>query len=173
MEILIIILAFLFLLAGLIGAFIPVIPGPPLGFIALLLLHWGTETGFSGNFLLTMGISALIIVLLDYYFPIYGTKKLGGSRVGVRGSTIGLLVGLIILPVLGISIGPFGLMGLILCPFLGAWIGERWAGKSPDQATKAAFGSFLGFLAGTFIKFIYSVITFYFFFKKAYEPVFL
>ncbi len=173
MEILIIILAFLFLLAGLIGAFLPIIPGPPLAYIALLLLHWGTDTGFSGNFLITMGIAALVIVLLDYYFPILGTKRLGGSKTGVRGSTIGLLVGLIILPILGISIGPFGLLGLILCPFLGAWIGERWAGKSPDQAIKAAFGSFLGFLAGTFIKFIYSVTTFYFFFKKAYQVVFM
>jgi len=172
MEILFLVLAFLFLAIGILGAFLPILPGPPLAFFSLLFIHWGMETGFTNTFLIIMGILAVIISLLDYYFPILGTKKLGGSQYGIRGSTIGLLIGLILLPVLGISLGPFGLTGIILCPFLGAWVGERWSGKTADEALKAAFGSFLGFLAGTFIKFIYAIITSYFVLKKTSEIFF-
>lgn len=172
MEVLLILLSLLFLLTGLLGAFLPVLPGPPFAYFSLLLLHWSASTGFTTYFLVIMGIVAVVITLLDYYFPIFGTKKLGGSEAGIRGSTIGLLVGLILLPVLGITIGPFGLFGIILGPFIGAWIGERWSGKSPDEAIKAAMGSFLGFLAGTFIKLVYAVITAFFVFRQILEIVF-
>ena len=90
-------------------------------------------------------VIALIIVVLDYVIPAVGTKRFGGSRAGAIGTTIGLIVGLIA-PI------PFG---ILLGPFLGAFIGEVAFNKTDsDRALKAAFGSFLGFLASTFMKLV-------------------
>jgi len=148
------ILALLLALAGLLGAIVPALPGPPLSFIAVLLLLTLPTEQANIPFLITFGILAVVITVLDYIVPIYGTKKLGGTKQGVWESTIGLLVGLIILPLLGITLGPFGILGIIAGPFAGAYIGEMIA-KNKDNALRAAIGSFLGFLAGTFLKIAY------------------
>ena len=72
------------------------------------------------------------------------TKKFGGSKAAVTGSTIGLIAGFFIGPV-----------GIILGPFLGALIGEMIHNKGESDGTlKAAFGAFMGFLTGTGIKMI-------------------
>lgn len=150
------ILALLLALAGFLGAIVPALPGPPLSFIAILLLLTLPTEQANIPFLITSGILAVVITVLDYVVPIYGTKKLGGTKQGVWGSTIGLLVGLIVLPLLGITLGPFGILGIIAGPFAGAYIGEMIA-KNKDNALRAAIGSFLGFLAGTFLKIAYGI----------------
>jgi len=151
------------ILLGLLGAVLPGLPGPPLGFAALLLLQFTKDPPFSNGFLVIMGIVMVIVSVLDYIVPIYGTKKFGGSKQGVRGSTIGLIIGIFVLPLLGIVIGPFGLAGIILGPFLGAYIGEKMTGKDSETALRSAFGSFIGFLAGTFMKLAYSVVALVYF----------
>jgi uncharacterized protein YqgC (DUF456 family) len=79
-------------------------------------------------------VIVVIVAVLDYVVPIWGTKKFGGTRSGVRGSTIGLIIGVILLPMLGIVLGPFGLFGILGGPFIGAWIGEKYAGQNQDKA---------------------------------------
>ncbi|MDD4085823.1 MAG: DUF456 domain-containing protein [Bacteroidales bacterium] len=162
MDIIWIILAFLLILIGLLGAIIPGLPGPPIAWLALVVLNLTDRISYSADFLGITAVIALIIILLDYYVPIYGTKKLGGSKAGVWGSTIGLIVGVFILPFSGIILGPFGLLGIILGLFFGAYIGEKWAGKADEHAWRSAWGSFLGFLAGTFIKIVYALVIGYF-----------
>jgi len=164
MDWLLILIGILLLLIGLLGAIIPGVPGPPLSFIALVLLQFTKDPPFSEDFLIIMGLIMLAVSVLDYIVPIYGTKKFGGSRSGVRGSTIGLIAGIIILPALGIVIGPFGLLGIILGPFIGAYIGEKMSGKDQDTALRSAFGSFIGFLAGTLMKLAYCVVAMIYFF---------
>lgn len=105
-----------------------------------------------------MATFAVGITVLDYVVPIWGTKKFGGTKAGVRGSTIGLLVSMFVLPLLGITLGPFGIIGMLAGPFVGAYIGETRTGVSSDVALKAAFGSFVGFLAGTLIKLAYTIV---------------
>jgi uncharacterized protein YqgC (DUF456 family) len=144
-------------LIGIVGAVIPGLPGPPISFISLILISLTDKIYYSESFYFTFGVLALGITLLDYYVPIYGTKKFGGSRAGVVGSTIGLIVSVFILPFTGIVIGPFGLLGILLGPFIGAWLGETLAGTRGDLALRAAIGSFIGFLAGTLVKLIYSI----------------
>jgi len=158
MDWLLIIIGILLVLTGIIGSLIPGIAGPPFSFVALLLLEFTDRKPFSEDFLILMGVIMVAVTVLDYIVPIYGTKKFGGSKQGVRGSTIGLIVGIFILPALGIVIGPFGLIGIILGPFLGAYLGEKMSGKDSDTALKAAIGSFIGFLTGTFMKLAYAVI---------------
>lgn len=149
-------------LIGIAGAVIPGLPGTPLSYGALLLLHLTKAIDYSGKFLIIMAVIAVVITLIDYWIPIYGTKKFGGTKAGVRGSIIGLIIGVIVLPVLGIVIGPFGLLGIILGPFLGALIGERMAGTPEKDAFRSAVGSFLGFVAGTLIKVIYGLVVLFY-----------
>jgi len=162
MDIIWIILALLLILIGLLGAIIPGLPGPPIAWLALIVIDLTEKISYTTEFFAITAIFALAITLLDYYVPIYGTKKFGGSKAGVWGSTIGLIVGIFVLPFLGIVLGPFGLMGIILGPFFGAYIGEKWAGKADEHAWRSAWGSFLGFLAGTFIKLAYAIVIGYF-----------
>ena len=158
MDILLIVLCLICALVGIIGAVVPGLPGTPLSFIALILLHLTKTFDYSSKFLIIMGALALIITLLDYYIPIVGTKKFGGTKAGVRGSMIGLVVAVFVLPVAGIVLGPFGLFGIILGPFIGAYIGEKSAGQPDNQAMRAAFGSFIGFLAGTLMKVAFGIV---------------
>ena len=158
-------------IVGIIGAIIPGIPGTPISFVGLLLLAFVPECDYSVGFLIAMGVIAAIITVLDYVIPIYGTKKFGGTKMGVRGSTIGLIVGIIVLPLLGIVLGPFGIGGIILGPFIGAYIGEIMA-KNDANAFRSALGSFLGFLAGTLIKVIYGIVVMVFVTKDGLQFLF-
>lgn len=172
MDYLLLTLGILCILVGIIGSILPGLPGPPLSYAGLLLLHWTRFAQFSNRTLLTLAAVIVIVSVLDYVVPIWGTKKFGGSRAGVRGSTWGLIIGIIILPMLGIVIGPFGLAGIIGGPFLGALIAERRAGQEPDKALKAAFGSFIGFLAGTMMKIAVSVVAAVYFIRALWQYIF-
>ena len=142
------------ILLGIAGCFLPVLPGPPLSYLAVLLLQLKPEPPFSTTFLIIWGIIAIGITLLDYIIPVYGTKKFGGTRYGIIGSMLGLLAGLIFFPPFGIIIGPL----------IGALLGEFYGGQRSHKAMRSALGSFVGFLLGTFLKLVVSlVLTFYFF----------
>jgi uncharacterized protein YqgC (DUF456 family) len=159
-------LAVILLLLGLLGCIIPVLPGPPLSFIALLLAHFTRFANFENNVLITLGIIALVVQILDYIVPVWGTKKFGGTKYGTWGSIIGLLAGIFVLPALGIVIGPFGLITILAGPFFGALIGEKIGGRDNDKAMKAAIGSFIGFLTGTLMKLATSIVITVYFVKE-------
>lgn len=149
MDTFLLIVGFIFTLAGIIGSFIPVLPGPFMGWIGLLLLHLTNFVPMSYPFLIITLLISAVIWMLDYIIPSMGTKRFGGSKWGAIGTTIGLIVGLITPIPLGFIIGAF----------LGALIGELLHdSKDIQRAFKAAFGSFLGFLASTTLKFIVSLI---------------
>ena len=159
MDILLIILGAICLLLGLIGCVAPVLPGVPLSYLGLLLLHWTDRVQFSWQFLVTWAVIVVVIQLLDYFIPAWGTKKFGGTKYGVWGSTIGLFVGLFM--------GP---LGIVVGPFIGAVLGELiYFNRHPqttlseteqnknsnfNRALRAGFGSFIGLLTGTLIKVI-------------------
>lgn len=172
MDYLLLILSFLLLLAGIAGCILPVLPGPPLCYLALVVVHFSKFADFSGKLFLFLGIITVIVQILDYVVPIWGTKKFGGTRSGIWGSTIGLIAGVLVLPILGIAIGPFGLIGILGGPFLGAYIGEKMAGQSSDKALRAAWGSFIGFLAGTFMKFALAIVISLYYFKDIFSYIF-
>jgi len=147
-------LGILLLVSGILGCVLPVIPGPPLNYAALLLLHFTGRYQFSPHFLLVWAVISVVVYALDYVIPAWGTRKFGGSRRGVWGSVIGLVVGLFFFPPFGIIVGSFA----------GAVIGELTAGKDSVTALKAGFGSFIGILLGTLLKLIASgMMTWYFF----------
>lgn len=157
MDIFLLIAGIILIVLGLAGCILPVIPGPPMSFVGLLLLRFTrfVETPRADQFdkiLWIMAIAAIVVTVLDYIVPVWGTKKFGGSRSGTAGAAIGLIIGLFFAP-----------LGLILGPFLGAVAGEMIAGKDSSSSLRSGFGSLLGFLTGVVMKLIVSgVITYYF-----------
>ena len=158
MDELLILLGFICIIAGIVGCILPVLPGPALSYAGLVLLQFSSGHPFSIRFLVIYAILTTGMAVLDYVIPIYGTKKLEGSKYGIWGSGIGLLAGIIFMFPVGIIIGPM----------LGAFIGELFSGKKTRQAFKPALGSFLGFLAGTMIKFMLSLSMAYYFVLTVY-----
>lgn len=155
MEVFFIIIGILLILIGLIGCFVPVLPGPPLAYISLLLLQIGPEVPFSLKFMLIMAGVVAAVTILDYLIPALGAKKWGGSKYGIIGVLVGVVMGIFIFP-------PFG---LLIFPLIGAFTGEVLNGADSSQAFKAAFGTFVGLLFGTMIKFSTTVIIAYYFFS--------
>ncbi len=152
-DIFLIALGIVLLILGLIGCIVPFLPGPPLSYIALLMLQLRTESPFSAWFLIIMALIVIAITVIDYIVPVWGTKKIGGTKYGMWGSTIGLILGLFIFPPWGIIIGPF----------LGAFVGEIINNQNTNKALKSALGSFLGFVAGTLLKLVTSIVITYYF----------
>jgi len=145
--------AIILIIVGIAGCLIPVIPGPPLSYLGLILLHVSRFADFSKQLLIILGGIALAVTILDYIVPVLGTKVFGGSKYGARGAMAGLI--------LGLFIGPFG---IIIGPFIGAFVGEIIYKEDVNYALKAGFGSLLGFLTGVGLKLVASfIITFYFF----------
>lgn len=134
------------LFVGIAGCIVPGLPGPPVAWFALplLRLHSNTDIHPNNNVLLIYGTAVLLITVLDYYLPIWGTKKFGGTKAGKRGSIIGLILGLFV-PV-------FGPLTIIIGPFAGAVVGELLSGQSEHTAWKSGVGAFVGFMAGTMVK---------------------
>ena len=162
MDYILFIAAIVVIIIGLIGDIIPGIPGTPVSYLALLLLHWTDRISYSPEFLVIMGLICAVITVLDYVVPVWGTKKFGGTKAGTRGSTIGMIVGILVLPMLGIVLGPFGILGILGGPFVGAYIGEKMGGTPDDKAWRSAFGSFIGFLTGTLMKVVYTLVVGYY-----------
>lgn len=156
MDIFLIIISLLFMILGIAGSFLPVLPGPLTSWVGLLILHFTDAVPMNRTFLIITFSIAMAIWILDYIIPVIGTKRFGGSKAGIIGTSIGLIVGLIA-PIPG---------GIIIGPFCGALIGELLNKSDFKKAMKAAIGSFLGFLASTFIKFIVAIIYFGFYIIK-------
>lgn len=145
MEIVLLILAIVCLVLGVAGCIIPMLPGPVLSFVGILLMQWSGYVDFSMLSLLFWGLGMALVTVLDMLLAPWMTKKFGGHKQGSWGSVIGMLAGMIFTPI-----------GMLLGTFLGALIGEYIAMKELNaQAFKAAFGSFLSFFVGTGIKLFY------------------
>ena len=149
MEYFLLVVGFLLVLVGIVGSVLPALPGPPVSWVGILLLYFCP--GIPTNYWL-LGITlviAIVIGILDFVIPAKGTKYFGGSKYGIWGTNIGLVVG-VFAPI------PFG---FLIGPFVGALVGELICNANEGKrAVKAATGSFLGFLAGTFMKVLVSLL---------------
>jgi len=132
MDILWVILAGIFMFVGFVGCIVPILPGPPIAYIGLLLMQLADPRPYDMNFMVMMAFVVIAVTVVDNVIPVYGTKKMGGSKKGVWG------------------------VGLIVGPFAGAFIGEMIGGKDTKTAIKSGMGSLVGFLMGTGLKLIVS-----------------
>jgi uncharacterized protein YqgC (DUF456 family) len=143
MDVLWLILGVILMLVGLAGCILPFLPGPPICYLALLIQQLQSSPPYTTEFLLTWAAITVVITALDYVIPVYGTKKFGGTKYGMWGCVIGLVVGLWIAP-----------LGIIIGPFVGAFIGELIGKADSGSALQAALGSFVGFVFGTLLKLV-------------------
>lgn len=154
-DYILLILGILVLILGIIGCLVPVLPGPPISYLGLILLHLSRFGHFSNSILISLAAVAVIVTILDFIVPVWGTKKFGGSKYGSRGATVGLII--------GFFLGP---PGIILGPLVGAFVGEMIFKDDIGYAFKAGFGSLLGFLTGIGLKLAASFIMTFYFFKE-------
>ena len=152
MNTILIILAFICLAIGIAGAVIPGLPGPPVSWLGLLLAALTPFAAVNATMLIVTAVIAAVITVLDYVVPSRPTKHNGGSKYGIWGCNIGLVISII-----GLPFGPQGLIGVIFWPFAGALVGEYINKHDWQPALRAAWGAFLGFLTGTLLKLVYCI----------------
>ncbi len=159
MDIVLIILGLLISIVGLAGCILPIVPGPPLSYAALLLISFVNDWQiYSPKFLIFWAIITVFVSVFDNIAPVWGAKKYGASKLGLWLSIIGLLVGLIFFP-------PWG---MILGTFIGAFTGELLSGKESDHALKAGFGVFVGTILGIGLKIAASGMMLYYYIIKMF-----
>jgi uncharacterized protein YqgC (DUF456 family) len=170
LDIILIALSLILLIVGIIGCFLPILPGPPIAYGGFLAAFFVSYCHFEVSTLIILGVIMVVVTVLDFLVPSWATKKFGGTKWGSRGAAIGILVSL------------FGLAwwAIFLAPFAGAFIGELLYLKKHGQKTegnmkavwKAAFGAFLGMMCGIMMKLIYSCFVFFVVVKEFIMGVF-
>ena len=156
MNLVLITIGFLLILTGIVGSFIPIIPGPIAGWFGLFVVYQSSFLNLDYFFLGITLVVAVSVFILDYIVPSIGAKKFGGSKSGVIGSTLGTIIGVVLL-------GP---IGIILGAFLGAFVGELSKNRSDTRiAFKAAIGTLVGYLGGIFLKLSMAIVFSIKFFK--------
>lgn len=152
MNTILIILAFICLVVGIVATFTPVPPAVPVAWGGLLLARLG-GVAIGTPMLVWSAVIGVALMVLDYIIPILTTHQFGGSKYGVWGCTIGLLVA-----VIGLPFGPTGLIGVFFWPFAGALVGEYLKQQELRPAMRAAWGAFIGIMTGSLAKVVYGTV---------------
>jgi uncharacterized protein YqgC (DUF456 family) len=132
------ILALLVMCVGVAGSILPGLPSTPLVLLAAIghKLYFG-PTGAAWWVLVVLAVFTALSLVMDYVATVYGAKKLGATWRGAVGAIVGGLIGLF-----------FNLPGILLGPFIGAFVFEWAGGREWREASKAGVGATLGLLAG-------------------------
>ncbi|QEK11780.1 DUF456 domain-containing protein [Crassaminicella thermophila] len=136
------VIVIIFMIIGLIGVFIPGLPGN--GLIFLSTLGYGLLTKFekiSMSMIIFFGILTMLAFLFDYAASILGAKKFGATKAGIIGGVLGGLSGILV----------FSLPGLLIGQFLGTLIGELYYGKALNVSIKSGFGTIIGYVLGVIV----------------------
>ena len=153
-----IILGLALLPLAMVGCIIPAIPGPALAVLSLILLSlakgWGV---FSLTFWIVMLLLLLLVTLADYFIPLIGAQRYGASKMAMLGGTIGMIVGIFVIPPFGVFIGAFA----------GAVIAELIQGMESRQAVSVGWGVLLGSLASIGVQLAYCMLVLFFYVKGA------
>lgn len=162
MSIIYLLISTIIMLVGLVGIFVPVLPGTWLVFGGTLLYAWGT--GFqviTVGYLIFFALLAALAWGVDYAASLLTAKKYGASKYG--------LIGSVVLGILGLLI--FSVPGLIIGQLLGVILGELYFGKEMKTAFRSGLAVFVGYLLGNTAKvllcciivvvFYYRIFTYY------------
>jgi len=145
------ILCFVLLLVGILGTFLPVLPGLLLSICGLLIYKFGTDADLPMIYIWAFSILTIASVVLSYVIPAKTNRKYGGTRWGSIGSVIGTIVGLFLPIPLGFLIGMFA----------GVFIGEMLHDNNDmNKALQSTKGALIGFIYGTGFSFVVGVAMF-------------
>ena len=161
MEIFIIILSILFCIIGLIGSFTPIIPAPLTCWVSFLILKLSGVIYISNFFIIFTFIISISIFLIDFLLPSIGAKKFGGSKKGIFGCTIGLILGFVFL----------GIIGSLFGSIIGAFIGESMNKSDLKSRLNASIGAFIAFITGVFLKLSVSIVFLFLLIKLIVEKI--
>lgn len=164
LDIFLVVVAIVLIIVGIVGCFIPILPGPPISFAGLLAVFFVSNCDIHWSTLLILGGIMIVVTVLDFLVPSWATKKFGGTKWGSRGAAIGVLI----------SIIGFAWWAILIAPFVGAFIGELLYLKKQElkiednieEVLTAAFGAFLGMMCGVMMKLIYSCFVFFLVIKE-------
>jgi uncharacterized protein YqgC (DUF456 family) len=130
------------MLLGVIGTFVPVLPGAALVFGGMLLAAWIDSFQRIGWMTLTvLGVLTVLVFVIDLVAALLGAKRVGASGLATVGATVGTLIGMF-----------FGIVGILIAPFIGAVIGEVIARGQIERAARVGFGTWLGMAVGALAK---------------------
>jgi len=154
LEAVTIIIGSILVLLGLAGSILPILPGPPLGFIGLFLLallrHFSPP--LTPALIIILAVVTIFVVVMDYIIPLLGARRYGASKWAVWGSVLGMAI--------GIFLSPFAMLA---GAFAGAVVVEWLAGKKKGEAFRAGWGVVMGALFATVLRLAVSgVMTYYF-----------
>lgn len=145
------ILCLILLFLGILGTFLPVLPGLLLSICGLLIYKFGTDSDLSMIYIWAFIILTIASVVLNYVIPAKTNQKYGGTRWGSIGSIIGTIIGIFLPIPLGFLVGMFA----------GVFIGELLHdSKDINKALKSTKGAFIGFIYGTGFSFVVGVAMF-------------
>ena len=143
---------------GVLGSVLPVLPGPALSFVGMVVAYLNGGDYITSKMLWIWGIITVIISVLDYILPGYFSKVFGGTKAGITGATIGVFAGLFMGPI-----------GIIIGPFAGAVIGELlYEKQNLNRAITVGFGSLMSFLVGSGMKLIVTGMMLYYIIKDIF-----
>lgn len=155
--------AIILAIVGFLGSILPVLPGPPLSFLAVLCAYFSSaaDERISLTALCIYGALALVITIMDYVLPGVMTRVTGGHKSAERGAMIGMIAGLVLTPI-----------GMVLGSFLGAFLGEKMSGTDDfGQCLKAAFGAFVAFILSTGIKLVFAGVIIWKVFSSVFAAI--
>jgi uncharacterized protein len=138
------VVAAVLVIVGIAGTVLPVIPGVLFVFGGLLVAAWAedfTRVGLVG--MTVVGLLAAMAFLADFVASLAGAKRVGASPKALVGAALGGITGVF-----------FGLPGILLGPFIGAFVGELLARGGFAQAGKVGFGTWIGLLVAAIAKLV-------------------
>lgn len=147
MEVAWYLLAAVLVVVGIVGTILPALPGLPLVFAGMLLAAWAGDFQQVGAWtLVLLGVLTAVSLVVDFWATAVGARRVGASGKAVFGSVLGTFAGI-----------PFGVVGLLAGPFLGALAGEllhqrRNGVAGVGAATRVGFGTWAGIVFGVALK---------------------
>ncbi|MBL0388632.1 DUF456 domain-containing protein [Tumebacillus sp. ITR2] len=144
------IISSLLLFAALFFTVVPIIPGTIFTIPAFLIFGWMSGwDDFSVVFWIGQSVLIVVNFISDNVAQIFGIKKMGGSKAGMIGGSLGMFI----LPFVISPLGPLAVIfGPLLGAVIGAMIGEMLMRRKTNEVMKVGWGSLLSFLAGTVFK---------------------
>lgn len=141
-----VVLVYIMFLIGAVGCFLPIIPGVIVAGAALLIFKvFVPDAPISWAFVWTALVVSVVVQLLDFVLTWYGAKKFGATKWGAIGAFVGVFAGIFIPP---------QIISIFLAPLVFAFAFEYIGGASARASLKAGFGSFVGVLLSSIIKFL-------------------
>jgi hypothetical protein len=156
LETIAIVIGSIFMLLGIAGCVLPILPGPVLIFLGLLLLALVRDffPPLTPTLMIVMAFLTIVVTIGDYMIPLWGAKKYGTSKWGIWGSVAGMAIGLFFSP-----------FGMLLGALIGAVAVEWMVQKKKGKALKAGWGVIVGSLLGAVLKLGVSGMMVYYFIR--------